>query len=237
MPDAPLPLPNKPINLAVASRISNSLAVTWDIAANADSYELEISWTGESRIFPASSPQKIEALLSTTSLPIFSNRIYNLRIRAVNSQGISDWSDLLVTATVPPVPPPPSANGSMIEVDAKLSWNVVLSDQVDLTNPLFVEISRQELDGEIKILPNAANLPLQGGYVDENPLNENSYFIRLYSDMLPPISRNISEWSSALFFRKQVFAKLEIPRSQEDNALRNQLMRRYYGQRYYGTRI
>jgi hypothetical protein len=229
MPDAPLPLPNKPINLAVASRISNSLAVTWDIAANADSYELEISWTGENRIFPASSPQKIEDLLSTTSLPIFSNRIYNIRIRAVNSQGSSDWSDLLVTATAPPVPPPPSANGSMIEVDAKLSWNVVLSAQVDLTNPLFVEIFRQELDGKKKILPNATSLPLQGEYVDESPLNENSYFIRLYSDLPLPILRNISEWSSVYSFRKQVFAKLEIPGTQGNNNLRSQMMRNYYG--------
>jgi hypothetical protein len=120
----------------------------------------------------------------------------------------------------------------MIEVDAKLSWNVNLAAQVDLTFPVFVEVARQKSDGgEIKILPTAANLPLQGGYIDENPLNENSYFIRLYSDIPPPISRNISEWSSAFFFRKQVFAKLEIPRIQENNALRNQLMRRYYGQR------
>jgi hypothetical protein len=231
MPDDPPPLPDKPTNLAVASRSSNSLAVTWNAAANADRYELEVSWTGENRIFPASSPQKIEDLLSTASLSLFSNRIYNIRVRAVNSRGSSDWSDLLVTATLPPTPTPPSASGSMIEVDAKLSWNVDLAAQVDLTFPLFVEIARQESDGEIRTLPNATNLLLQGGYVDENPLNENSYFIRLYSDLPPPISRNISEWSSACFFRKQVFAKLQIPGIQESNALRNQLMRRYYGQR------
>jgi Fibronectin type III domain len=229
MPNDPPPLPDKPTNLAVASRSSNSLAVTWNAAANADRYELEISWTGETRIFPALSPQKIEDLLSTASLPLFSNRIYNIRVRGVNSQGSSDWSDLLVTATLPPTPTPPSASGSMIEVDAKLSWNVDLAAQVDLTFSLFVEIARQESDGEIKTLPNATNLPLQGGYVDENPLTENSYFIRLYSDLPPPISRNISEWSSACFFRKQVFAKLQIPGIQESNALRNQLMRRYYG--------
>jgi hypothetical protein len=231
MPDDPLPLPNKPTNLAVASRSSNSLAVTWDAAVNADSHELEISWTGENRIFPASSPQKIEDLLSAASLPLFSNRIYNIRVRGVNSQGSSDWSDFLVTATLPPTSTPPSVDSSMIEVNVNLSWNVVLPAQVDLTFPLFVEIARQELDGEKKILPNATNLPLQGGYIDENPLNENSYFIRLYSDLSPPISRNISEWSLALFFGKQVFAKLEIPGIQENNALRNQLMRGYYGQR------
>jgi hypothetical protein len=231
MPDDPPPLPDKPTNLAVASRSSNSLAVIWNAAANAERYELEISWTDENRIFPASSPQKVEDLLSTASLSLFSNRVYNIRVRARNSRGSSDWSALLVAATLPPTPASPSASGSMIEMDAKLYWNVNLAAQVDLTFPLFVEIARQELDGEVRILPNATNLPLQGGYVDENPLTENSYFIRLYSDLPPPISRNISEWSSAYFFIKQVFAKLQVPGIQKSNALRNQLMSRYYGQR------
>jgi hypothetical protein len=229
MPDVPPPLSDKPTNLAVATRSSNSLAVTWDAAANADRYELEISWTGETRIFPALSPQKLEDLLSTASLSLFSNRIYNIRVRGVNSLGSSDWSDLLVTATLPPTPAPLFAIGSMIEVDAKLSWDVDLATQVDLAFSLFVEIARQETDGEIKALPNAANLPLQGGYVDENPVNENSYFIRLYSDLPPPISRNVSEWSSVCFFRKHFFAKFQIPGIQESNAQRNQLMKRYYG--------
>jgi hypothetical protein len=229
MPDNPPPLPNKPTNLLVASRSSNSLSVIWDAAANADSYELEIFWTGENRIFPASSPQKIEDLLSTVSLPLFSNRIYNIRVRGVNSRGSSGWSELPATATLPPTPTPPSASGLMIEVDAKLSWNVYLAAQVDLTFPLFVEIFRQELDGEIKILPNATNLPLQGEYVDKDPLTETSYFIRLYSDLPQPVLRNVSEWSSACFLKKYIFAKLQIPGVQESNALRSQIMRNYYG--------
>lgn len=223
------PLPNKPTNLAVVTRRSNSLVVKWNAAANADRYELEISWKGGNKILPASSPQKIEDLLSTASLALFSNRVYNVRVRAANSRGSSAWSDLLMTATLPPTPTPPSASGSMIEVDSKLSWSVALAAQVDLTFPLFVEIARKELDGEVKILPNATNLPLQGGYDDENPLTENLYFIRLYSDLSPPISRNASKWSSACFFEKQVFAKLEIPGTQGNNNLRSQMMRNYYG--------
>ena len=231
MPDDQPPLPDKPTNYAVASISSSTLTVTWNAAANADRYELEVSWTGEKRIFLASSPQKIEDLLSTASLPLYSNRIYKTRVRAVNSRGISDWSDLLVTATLPPTPNPLAASGSMIEVDVKLSWNVDLAAQVDLEFTLFIEIARQDLDGEIKILPNATNLALQAEYVDENPLSENSYLSRLYSDLPSPISRNVSEWSSACIFRKQVFAKLQIPGIQESVALRNQLMRKYYGQR------
>jgi hypothetical protein len=231
MPDGQPPLPDKPTNIAVASISSSSLAVTWNAAANADHYDLEVSWTGENRIFPASSPQKIEDLLSSASLLLFSNRIYNFRVRAVNSRGNSDWSDLLVTATLPPTPTPPAASGSMIEVDAKLSWSVDLASQVDLDFPLFIEIARQNFDGEMRILPNATDLPLHAEYVDENPLNENSYFSRLYSDLPPPISRNVSEWSSACIFRKQVFAKFQVPGIQESNALRHQFMRKYYGQR------
>ncbi len=231
MPEDLSPPPVRPTNLAVASRSSNSLAITWDAASYASRYELEVSWAGESRIFSALGPQKLEDLLSTASVPLFSNRIYKIRVRAVNSQGSSAWSDWLVTATLPPTPTPPSAYSSMIEVDVKLSWDVALSAQVDRTFPLFVEIARKELDGEIKILPNATNLALQGEYTDEVPLAENSYFVRLYSELPLPISRNTSEWSVACFFRKQVFAKLEIPGIQESNTLRNQLMRKYYGQR------
>lgn len=229
MPDDQPPLPGKPTDLAVASISSSSLAVTWNAAENADRYELEISWKGENIILTASSPQKIEDLLSTASLTLFSNRMYNFRVRAVNSRGNSDWSDLLVTATLPPTPTPPAASGSMIEMDVKLSCNVELAAEVDLDFPMFIEIARQDSDGEMRILPNATNLALQAEYVDENPLNENSYFSRLYSDLPPPISRNVSEWSSACIFRKQVFAKFEIPGIQQSNSLRAQLMRIYYG--------
>lgn len=227
----PPPPPAIPRNLRLDRKGSHSLSVRWDSVAGANFYELEVAWAGTSaRVFRASSPQKIEALLSAASISIFSNRVYVTRIRAVKlfdggSRVQSAWSPPLRAATLPPKPSAPSASNSMIEVDIKLSWDVQLPNNVDTTHPLLVEINRED-----SAAPIGTALPLLGTFADTPSLGENNYSIRLYSDIsgVSP-SRNASEWSDKLQVRKDVFAKLEIPGTQMNQKLRMELMRRNYG--------
>ena len=224
MPPDPPPPPAKPSNLVLESRNSNTLRVRWDAVPDATHYEIEVSWIGQSPLlFPATLPQNIESLL-----PLASNRVHNIRVRALNSGGASNFSDVLFAVTLPPKPSPPSGTSSIIEVNLTLSWEIQLPTNVDMTHPLLVEI-RRENDNQII----ETNLPLKGKFSDQPPLGNNGYFVRLFSQInsISPALRNESEWSDKASISKNVFAKMEIPRTQENQQIRMQLMRRNYGTR------
>jgi hypothetical protein len=221
MPPAPPPPPNKPTNLILESRDSNALKVRWDSVSNATNYEIEVSSIGQIPLpFPATIPQDIENLL-----PLASNRVYNIRVRALNISGTSDFSDVLFAVTLPPKPLPPSGTSSMIEVNLMLAWEVQLSTNVDVSHPLFIEIKREDSDQII-----GTNLSLKGKLSDQPPTGENSYFMRLVSQIssISPSLRNESNWSDKVTIRKDVFAKLEIPRIKENQQIRVSLLNRNY---------
>jgi hypothetical protein len=222
----PPPQPSIPTNLRLESRGSNSLVVEWDNVTNADFYELEVSSSGVApRVFQASSPQKIENLLSSVPVSILANRPYLVRVRAVktydgSSRVESNWSPSLQKATLPPKPLAPSASSSMIEVDIKLSWDVQLSNDVDTTNPLFVEVRQEN-----STTPIATSLPLKGTITDTPSLGKNSYSD--ITSVSPP--RNESEWSEKIQLAKDIFAKMEVPGTQMNQKIRVDLIKRYYG--------
>lgn len=221
MPPPPPPPPAKPSNLMLESRNSNGLKVRWNPVPTATNYEIEVSWTGQAPLlFPATIPQNLESLL-----PLASNRVHNVRVRALNSSGASDFSDVLFAVTLPPKPSSPSGTSSMIEASLMLYWDVQLPANVDMILPLFVEIKRENGDQII-----GTDLPLKDKLIDQPLIGKNGYFIRLVSNIssISPSLRNESEWSDELTISKDVFANLEIPRTQENQQVRVQLMNRNY---------
>ncbi|MGL5615537.1 MAG: glycosyl hydrolase family 18 protein [Sarcina sp.] len=87
--------PEIPKNLTGKASNSNAINLTWDVALNADSYELEVDKT----------VVKVNGL-NYEHKGLIAESTHNYRVRAINVNGSSEWSNL-ITVTTPKVPEPP----------------------------------------------------------------------------------------------------------------------------------
>jgi len=223
--------PPVPTELLVLNRTADSIEISWKCQTASSLSQLEITWNNNIGVFQATSPQKIEELISAHSPSFLSNCFYQVRVRSVNDDGVSDWSDMLTTASLPPTPPKLSLCRVMIDSRTRLSWDIHLDSCVNLQYPLFVEIFQSDLNGHSMLLLDAERLMLKGKYILQSPVDTILYFLRLFSEMPSPLLRNESQNGPTVLCLKRKYGSLQIPSLQEASLIRTQQLRQYYGRR------
>lgn len=167
-----MPIPHKP-NLPrlfgsseadqELNRRATSIKVEWDSVTNASDYEININNT---LYLTQSNSHKFTALTD--------NHRYDIKIRAINNDGASDWSDVFKTITRPQSPMAPER----LPYDVYgwgLGWKWNLLVQADIQLKLL-----RKVDTEITLLADA--LAFESEYVDvDYPYHETKhYFLQLY---------------------------------------------------------
>jgi hypothetical protein len=119
-------LPDAPQNIQAAAA-SGSISLKWDVAKGATGYEVEIFNT------PVSAGEDAAYIHYGLS----PNTQYTYRVRAVNSSGAGEWSDIVAKTTLPAVP-----NG----IRSYSSSNNIRLDWDDISGAIAYDI---EVDGKI----------------------------------------------------------------------------------------
>ena len=102
-------LPTGPANLRATSVTQQQIALAWDDLANSETgFELEKA-TGIAGSFSLLTSPGVDAT-SYTDSSVTAETLYRYRVRAVNAQGASGWSNELSVGTAPPPPSAVSAN-------------------------------------------------------------------------------------------------------------------------------
>lgn len=103
-------LPDIPQNV-LAAAATDSIALIWDNTAGATSYEVEILNT----------PVNTGGIEAYTHYGLNSNTQYTYRVRAMNSSGAGEWSDIIAKTTLPAVPGVISTY--VTDKSVRLEWN------------------------------------------------------------------------------------------------------------------
>jgi hypothetical protein len=209
------------------ARTSRSIAVKWNPVSGADRYILEYSWSsGSEELISIVPVLKLQGLVS--------NRTYKIRVRAVNDAGSSPWSGVFVTASRPPIPPPPfQETGTMTNVPSsiELKWNLTdfVKDLDDSSN-IKVVLGREE-NGQITTIKTGLNI--EDKHTVEKDYFNSSFRIALSCEKqnVPslPSGQNISFWSNSFIPSSMIFAHLRFPQLLETLNISMARMRNYYG--------
>lgn len=130
--DEPLAVPGVPVLVspaAGATNVSRSPLLDWDVAANAASYEVQVSTSQEFETLETEESGLFETEYSVSGLEF--GTIYYWRVKAVNETGESGWSQTrLFTTLDEPLSAPsspglllPEANSTDVSRSPELSWS------------------------------------------------------------------------------------------------------------------
>lgn len=158
-------LPSIPSNLKYTST-DTGIRIAWDASAGADGYDVEID--GESVIYTSA------AFYVHTGLSPYTSHFY--RVRSKNAGGASNWSEIIYTSTLLPIP---SNLGARVTSDGiMVTWDAV-------ENAFGYDI---EVDGVLIDNKNSTS------YVHEGfqPNTEHSYRVRAKN------GNTVSQWSEEI---------------------------------------
>jgi subtilisin family serine protease len=174
-PTNPPVVVNPPANLRIVSATTNSVSLAWDDrSTNEEGFQLERSTNGTAFVRIASPGRNLTAYTDGT---VSAGRRYWYRVRAYNSQKVSDWSNVAsVTTPAPPQPSVPAAPSALL-LGRSAGSQVDLSWQDNSANETGFRLERSVDGGRFSFLANvAANVR---GYADTTPVLGRTYSYRV----------------------------------------------------------
>lgn len=162
----PPPPPTAPTSLTANAVSANAVQLAWtDNATNETGYAVErsgdagVTWTAVTSTLPADSTGLVDAGVQP-------GLTYQYRVRAINADGTSSWSNV---ATVT-VPPEPVLAPSALTATATSAWSVSLTWLDNATNETAYVIARSS-NGGVSWTTLAATLPAGTTSFRDNGLN------------------------------------------------------------------
>jgi subtilisin family serine protease len=165
--------PNAPAYLAILAVNNNSVTLQWqDNAQNETDFELQYSTGNETGWTPYS--ELIAANKTQTTVVVTAGTVYQFRIRAVNEQGNSEWSNLVTMPTTTPAKPAAPAGVKVTVIDSQsiaLYWN-------NVSNATAYRVERSLSSGSGWSVVYSGSSP---AFTDANLNSSTKYYYRVYA--------------------------------------------------------